>query len=140
MRGKRQEQNSRRELRENTRRTIGYSPWTPSDNRESAGAVGKIGRRATLDFDSSGGRGLRRAFLHTVFQSANALADTFAQFRQLLGAEHQERDKEDHQQMHRLKQAFEHKKPPPPEAGSKPNSIESGYLRQLSRRPGRNRA
>ena len=36
--------------------------------------------------------------------------------------------------MHRLKQAFKHKTPPPPAAGSKPNTIESTHLRQLVRR------
>ncbi|MGA8312675.1 MAG: hypothetical protein WB755_21780, partial [Terriglobales bacterium] len=38
--------------------------------------------------------------------------------------------------MHRLKQAFKHKTPPPPTTGSKPNTIESGHLRQLARWPG----
>src|SRR6202049_83105 len=39
--------------------------------------------------------------------------------------------------MHRLKQAFKHKTPPLPAAGSKPNTIETTYLRQLSQRPQR---
>src|SRR5215831_16198984 len=44
-----------------------------------------------------------RLVFHAVFQSANPLTQTFAQLRQLPGTEHQQRNKEDDQQVHRLK-------------------------------------
>src|SRR5579859_5573748 len=61
------------------------------------------------------GLGLRLGFslgivvLHAIFQRADALAQTLSQLRQFLGAKHQQGNKEDHQQVHGLKQTFKHK-------------------------------
>src|SRR5258708_5779084 len=46
---------------------------------------------------------------HAILQCANALAQTLAQFGQFLGAEHQQCNRENHQQVHGLKQTFKHK-------------------------------
>ncbi len=43
------------------------------------------------------------------FKSADAFAQALAQFRQFLGTKHQQRNKEDDQQVHGLKQTFKHK-------------------------------
>jgi hypothetical protein len=45
----------------------------------------------------------RGIILHALFQGADPLAQTFAELRQFLGTEHQQSNKEDHQQVHRLK-------------------------------------
>src|SRR5579863_7021345 len=50
------------------------------------------------------GRSLCRGMIfHTVFQGTNPLAQTLAELRQFLGTEHQQGNKEDDQQVHRLK-------------------------------------
>ena len=41
--------------------------------------------------------------LHALFQGADPLTQTFAELRQLPGTEYQQGNKEDHQQVHRLK-------------------------------------
>src|SRR5271166_5728678 len=47
---------------------------------------------------------LRRGIvLHAIFQGTNPLTQTLAELRQFLGAEDQQGNKEDHQQVHRLK-------------------------------------
>src|SRR5262249_22959126 len=48
--------------------------------------------------------------LHGRLEAADALADSFAQFRQLLGSEHEQGNSKNNQQMHRLKQSFKHKR------------------------------
>src|SRR5215831_6129913 len=50
------------------------------------------------------GRSLRGGLIfHAIFQRADPLTQTFAQLRQFPGAEHQQSNKEDDQQVHRLK-------------------------------------
>src|SRR5690242_3142277 len=50
------------------------------------------------------GRSLRRGMiLHAIFQGTNPLAQTLAELRQFLGPEDQQGNKEDDQQVHRLK-------------------------------------
>src|SRR5208337_2899167 len=69
--------------------------------------------RLALDFGGFGfcAGNLRlvwRIILHTFLQRTNALADPLAEFRELLGPEDEQSNKEDHQQVHRLKQTFKH--------------------------------
>src|ERR1700722_8865392 len=45
---------------------------------------------------------------HSCLEAANALPDSFAKFWKLFWPEHQQRNSENHQQMHRLKQPFQH--------------------------------
>jgi len=54
--------------------------------------------------------GFGAGVFHSVLESAEAFADPLAEFRQFLGTENKQSDKEDDQQVHRLKQAF-HKNP-----------------------------
>src|SRR6202521_3121134 len=60
--------------------------------------------------------------LHTIFQRANALAQTLAQLGQFFGAEHQQCYREDHQQVHGLKQTFKHKASEPDMPTGMPDS------------------
>jgi hypothetical protein len=46
------------------------------------------------------------AVFHSIFQRPYPFAQTFSEFRQFFGTEHQQGDEEYHQQVHRLKQAF----------------------------------
>jgi len=46
--------------------------------------------------------------VHSHCRSANPFPDALAQFGQLLWTEDQDGDHKDHQQVHRLKQSFEH--------------------------------
>src|SRR5712692_4961345 len=54
------------------------------------------------------GRALLVFVFHCGFETANTFSDSFAEFRKLLRAEHEQSDSEDHQQMHGLKKSFEH--------------------------------
>ena len=83
--------------------------------------------------------GSSSCFLHARLQGTDALSDALAQLRQFLRTKNQQGNKEDHQQMHWLKQAFKHKNLRCRQAGSKPNTIETTHLRQLSQRPQRGR-
>jgi hypothetical protein len=49
------------------------------------------------------------AILHGVLEAANAFAEALAEFGQFLGTKHQQRDAENHEQVHRLKQTIKHK-------------------------------
>jgi hypothetical protein len=49
------------------------------------------------------------AVVLTGFSSSAFMADSFAQLGKLFGAEHEQSDSENHQQMHRLKQSFKHR-------------------------------
>src|SRR5581483_9110895 len=48
------------------------------------------------------------AVAHGFLEAANAFAQPFAQLRQFLGTKHQQRDSQNHEQVHRLKQTFKH--------------------------------
>ena len=52
------------------------------------------------DRSKPAGRGV---ILHAFFQGTNPFAQTFAELRQFLWTEHQQGNKEDDQQVHRLK-------------------------------------
>src|SRR3984893_15347074 len=51
-----------------------------------------------------------RLFLifHSCLEAADALSDSFAQLRKLFGPEHEQSISKNHQQMHGLKQSFQH--------------------------------
>ena len=65
---------------------------------------------------------LRIVVLHAILQGTNAFAQTLAQFGQFLGAEHQQCDGEDYQQVHGLKQTFKHKASEPDMPTGMPDS------------------
>jgi len=52
--------------------------------------------------------GLLFAGLHGCLEAADALSDSFAKFRKLFWSEHKQRNPENNQQMHGLKQSFKH--------------------------------
>ena len=72
-----------------------------------SGLVFGILRRYRLRFSLDFRLGI--VILHSIFQRANALAQTFAQLGQFFGAEYEQCDGEDYQQVHGLKQTFKHK-------------------------------
>jgi hypothetical protein len=49
--------------------------------------------------------------MYSRLEAANAFAKSFAKLGQLFRPEHKKRNPEDHQQMQRLKQSFQHKTP-----------------------------
>src|ERR1700675_2847925 len=65
--------------------------------------------------------------LHTIFQGTNALAQTLAQLGQFLGAEYEQCNGEDHQQVHGLKQTFKHKASAPEMPTGMPDSAHPLY-------------
>jgi len=58
----------------------------------------RIGLHGGLDF----------FFGHRGFETSDAFAETFAEFGQLLGAEHEQSDSENYQHVRWLKQSFKH--------------------------------
>jgi hypothetical protein len=50
----------------------------------------------------------RSCILHALFQSTNTFSNAFAELWKFFRAEHQEGNKEDDQEMHRLKKTFKH--------------------------------
>lgn len=65
---------------------------------EGALALALCFRAVLLLFSLFGGM-----VLHAILQGTNALTQAFAQFGELLRTEHQQGNKEDYQQVHRLK-------------------------------------
>jgi hypothetical protein len=61
----------------------------------AANCVGCAGRLLFVDF-------------HGCLEAADALSDSFAKFGELFGPEHKQGNSENNQQMHGLKQSFEH--------------------------------
>src|ERR1700686_890829 len=45
---------------------------------------------------------------HGCLEAADTLSDSFTKVGELFGPEHEQRNSENHQQMHRLKQSFKH--------------------------------
>jgi hypothetical protein len=62
--------------------------------------------RLRFCFGLSSDFGLGSAVFHPITQSAEAVAQAFAEFRQLSRAEEQQGNKKDHEQVHRLEQTF----------------------------------
>src|ERR1700730_14931882 len=77
--------------------------------RESQGRV--YGHRLDSVFDNVGlclRRFFRGLLSHGRLKAANTVTNSFAQLRKLPGAEHEQGNSEDYQQMHRLEQSFKH--------------------------------